>query len=29
MADVMDVSGNKNNCLLFKNNIEYKWARFM
>ena len=29
MADVMDIPGNADNCLPFKNNIEYEWARFM
>ena len=29
MANVIDIPSDINNCLLFKNNVEYKWARFM
>ncbi len=29
MADVADIPGDTDNRLPFKNNIEYKWARFM
>ncbi len=29
MADVADIPGDVDNRLPFKNNIEYKWARFM
>ena len=29
MADVEDILNDADNCLLFKNNVEYEWARFM
>ena len=29
MADIINILGNVDNCLLFKNNIEYKLRRFI
>ena len=29
MADIADIPSNIDNCLRFKNNIEYEWARFI
>lgn len=29
IKNVVNIPGNINNCLLFKNNIEYKWTKFM
>ena len=29
IADVVDILGDVNNCLLFKNNVEYEWVRFI
>ena len=29
IADIADIPGDTNNCLSFKNNVEYEWARFM
>ncbi len=29
MTDIADILGDVDNRLLFKNNIEYEWVRFM
>ena len=29
MINIADILGDASNCLLFKNNVEYKWVRFI